>query len=147
MEVSWVVFKLGKAAYAVDLQLVDSILKMQSITHLPQAPAFIEGLAYLRGRVLPVIDLHTCLNLPKQEVTSETRLVVVTLRKTTVALLVDQVDEVMRIGAEDIRPSDEGESYLWGTVLSGSTLVTLLDVGQLMAVDETTMQASQPLVV
>ena len=58
MENQVVVFGLSTEFYAVDIASVESIVKVQSITPIPHAPDYIEGVTNLRGKVLPVIDLR-----------------------------------------------------------------------------------------
>jgi chemotaxis signal transduction protein len=52
------VFDLAQEHYEVNITTVESIIKMQTITTIPRAPDCIKGMINLRGKVLPVIDLH-----------------------------------------------------------------------------------------
>ena len=58
-----VAFTLAKEHYGVDIGTVNSIIKMQAITAVPQTPSFVEGITNLRGAVLPVVDLRKRLGL------------------------------------------------------------------------------------
>ena len=49
MERQLVIFDLANEHYAVDIAAVDSIIEIQSITAVPRAPQFIEGITNLRG--------------------------------------------------------------------------------------------------
>ena len=42
----------------MDIHRVDGIIKMQSITAVPHAPEFVDGVTNLHAEVLPVIDLR-----------------------------------------------------------------------------------------
>ena len=66
MDKQYVVFDLSGEYYGVDIAAVESIIKLQLITSVPRAPAFIEGVTNLRGKVLPVVDLRRRFNLPAE---------------------------------------------------------------------------------
>jgi purine-binding chemotaxis protein CheW len=92
-------FKIGAEEFGVDILKVQEINKMTSITKVPNAPDFVEGVINLRGRVIPIIDLRTRLGLEKIEHTKDTRIIVVELDGKTVGFIVDAVNEVLRIPA------------------------------------------------
>jgi purine-binding chemotaxis protein CheW len=58
MEQQLVIFELANEFYGINIAVVESIIKMQSITQLPQTPNYVKGVTNLRGSVLPVIDLR-----------------------------------------------------------------------------------------
>ena len=53
-----VVFDLAGENYGVDINTVREIIRMQQVTHVPDAPEYVEGVMNLRGSVIPVIDLR-----------------------------------------------------------------------------------------
>ncbi|MEK6755790.1 MAG: chemotaxis protein CheW, partial [Bacteroidota bacterium] len=54
----FVTFRLGAEEYGIDIARVREIIRIQSVTHLPDLPPFIEGVINLRGHVIPIIDLR-----------------------------------------------------------------------------------------
>jgi chemotaxis signal transduction protein len=58
MDQQVVVFKLADEHYGINITAVDSIIELQAITVVPQAPVFVEGVIRLRGNLLPVVDLR-----------------------------------------------------------------------------------------
>lgn len=90
-------FKIANEEFGVDILNVQEINKMTQITKVPNAPAFVEGVINLRGRVIPIIDLRTRLQLDKKEHDKDTRIIVVDIDKSTVGFIVDAVNEVLRI--------------------------------------------------
>jgi len=91
-EVQLVVFGLADESYGVHVLAVEEIIRLQEITAIPHAPAFVEGVINLRGRVIPVLDLRKRFGLPPTEATKSTRIVVVEASGMTVGLVVDSVD-------------------------------------------------------
>jgi len=90
-------FKIGNEEFAIDILKVQEIIKIISITKVPNSPYYVEGVINLRGRVIPIIDLRTRLGLEKIAHNNETRIIVVELHGTIVGFIVDAVNEVLRI--------------------------------------------------
>ena len=92
-------FKIGNEEFGVDISNVKEIIKMIQITKVPNSPDFVEGVINLRGRVIPVIDLRSRLQVEKKKQDKDTRIIVVELNNKTVGFIVDAVSEVLRIPA------------------------------------------------
>ena len=143
MENQLVVFDLANEHYGVDIAAVEGIIKMQAITAVPRAPAFVEGVTNLRGKVLPVIDLRKRFGLPSETATKDTRIVVVEMSGTTVGIMVDGVSEVLRVSAEAIEPPSPivttvDSAFIRGIAKVADRLVILLDLGKVLSVGEQT---------
>ena len=105
-EMQLVVFKLGAENYAVSILQVQEIKRLTDITRVPQTPDYIKGVMNLRGSVMPVVDLTKRLNLPKQEYTDDTRIIIVKLDDIVVGMIVDAVLEVTALVKEQIERPD-----------------------------------------
>ena len=101
-EVQLVVFKIGDEEFGVEINQVREIVKLVSITRMPKAPVFIEGVVNLRGQIITVIDLAKRLDLPSTGKTDATRIMVVEVGEDTVGMIVDSVSEVLRLSADNI---------------------------------------------
>jgi purine-binding chemotaxis protein CheW len=128
-----VIFRLADEFYALDIQAVQEIVRMQAITSIPGSDAWVEGITNLRGRVVPVIDLRKRCGVEAREYTSETRIVVVSSVTGMVGLIVDAVSEVMRIPGEQIEPPSAivtvpENTYLRGIAKLEDQLVSLMDL-------------------
>jgi purine-binding chemotaxis protein CheW len=89
--------KIEEEEFGIEILKVQEIIKMMSITKIPNTPEFIEGIINLRGRIIPVVDLRIRLGLIKQTYTKNTRIVVVELNNHIIGFIVDEVSEVIRI--------------------------------------------------
>jgi purine-binding chemotaxis protein CheW len=58
--------------YGVEVLRVREIIRIPSITKMPNSPHFVEGIFNLRGRVIPVISLRKRFGLPDIEKTNRT---------------------------------------------------------------------------
>jgi purine-binding chemotaxis protein CheW len=100
----YVVFTLAGAFYAIPVNLVREVLRMPTITPLPDAPGFIAGAISVRGRVLAVVDLHVRFGLAPPPAPTSQRVLVVQIPEGWVGLIVDGVEEVRAIDADAIEP-------------------------------------------
>jgi purine-binding chemotaxis protein CheW len=139
-----VLFDLALEHYAIDSMNVREIIRMQSITKIPGAPASVEGVINLRGKVTPVMDLRKRLGLAVSQESKETRIVVVEVEGQDVGLIVDGVSEVLRIPVSVIEPTStivaaEEADYILGVAKLETKLVILLDIGRLLVGGEKRM--------
>jgi purine-binding chemotaxis protein CheW len=141
MEQQLVVFELAGESYGIDIAAVESIIKMQTITQLPQAPFYVKGVTNLRGNVLPVIDLRLRFGLEPVESSRQTRIIIVTMGSIKVGVVVDGVSEVLRvqddvIGGLPPMVSTVNSAFLKGIVRLENRLIILLELAKVLAVDE-----------
>jgi twitching motility protein PilI len=86
-----VIFRIGTARLACNLQLVHEFLPIPAFTPVPGTKPWIMGLANVHGDLLTVIDLACFLTGERSEVSMRTRLLAASLRGRPVGLLVDEV--------------------------------------------------------
>jgi purine-binding chemotaxis protein CheW len=136
-----VVFELGAELYGVEIARVHEIIRLQSITRVPRAPAFVEGVINLRGKVIPVVDLRRRFGLPTAEHTRASRIVVVEIGDQVVGVVVDGVSEVLRVDSATVEPPSPvvagiDSEYLHGIAKLPDRLVILLDLDRVLAREE-----------
>ena len=107
----WLTFSLGDEEYALELEVVNEIIKPRDVTDIPRVPGFIRGIISLRGIIVPVFDLRGRLNIGTVEPGSTTRIVVCQQDEKLAGLLVDSINQVVTIPSSRIEPPP--------TVLSG----------------------------
>ncbi|MCD6363588.1 MAG: purine-binding chemotaxis protein CheW [Synergistetes bacterium] len=141
-ELQLVVFKLGKEEYGVDIAKVQEIVRIQEITHIPQAPPFVEGIVNLRGQIIPIIDLKKRFNLEcKEETEKEKRVIVVNISGQIIGIVVDNVSEIIRISKEKVEPPPpivagiESE-YIDGVGKLDKRLIILLNIEKILTEKE-----------
>jgi purine-binding chemotaxis protein CheW len=133
-----VVFYLAGETYGADIHAVREIVRMQAITSVPQAPASIEGVINLRGKVNPVMDLRKRFDLTASVETKDSRIVVVDVGAQDVGLIVDAVAEVNRIPADTIEPpssvvTTSKTDYIWGIAKFEDQMIMLLDLDKVLS--------------
>ena len=103
-----VVFRLGAEEFGVPIESVQEIVRVpETLTHVPKAPASVEGVINLRGSVLPVVDLRRRLGLPTVERNDGQRIVVFLIRGVRTGFIVDAVAEVLKVPRNAIEPAPQ----------------------------------------
>jgi purine-binding chemotaxis protein CheW len=90
-------FELGSEQFGIDIKVVQEIIKLMQITNVYNSPEFVDGIINIRGKVIPVIDLHSKMGMPRKERDNNTSIVVVELEGITAGFIVDAVNEILRI--------------------------------------------------
>ncbi|MBL9215323.1 MAG: purine-binding chemotaxis protein CheW [Opitutaceae bacterium] len=131
-------------AYGVPVLKVREIIRLQKITPVPQVPEHIKGVINLRGRVIPVVDLRVKFGL-RGEFTERTCIVVVQVflegsGEVPMGLIVDSVEEVVNLGADQIEPTPAfgtqiDTAYISGMAKVNGQVKTLLDLDRVINAD------------
>lgn len=100
-----VAFQLAHETYAVESIYVREVLPLRELTPLPSAPAFVLGLANVRGQILSVIDLRVLFDLPRKESGAATKLIVLRAADMEVGVLADAVAGALSVPLDEIRPA------------------------------------------
>jgi purine-binding chemotaxis protein CheW len=99
-------FRLADQHYALLIQDVVEVAAMVAVTHLPDAPPALLGVANRHGEVLPIVDLRQVFGLPALSITAQTLFIVVEANlppsddqsgKKRAGLVVDEIFQVQYI--------------------------------------------------
>jgi purine-binding chemotaxis protein CheW len=137
-----VVFELGGEEFGVEIMNVQEIIRMPEMTQIPQSPDFVEGVINLRGRIIVVVNLSKRFNLQSRVADENSRIIVVEIGNSVVGMIVDSVNEVLRIPISSVEPAPElvmskvSRNYLKGVGKIDKRLLILLDLGRVLTVEE-----------
>src|SRR5690606_15020295 len=127
--------------YAVSVDQVGSIERLQSITRVPQTADFVKGVINLRGVVTPIIDLRVRFGIDETEYSDSTRIIIVYLDDLEVGLIVDVANDVIDIPESSIEPPPEvvgavNVDYIAGVAKLENRLLILLDLQKVLSQEE-----------
>jgi purine-binding chemotaxis protein CheW len=139
-DVQVVTFKVGRQEFAFDILQVERILRYTTPSPLPKAPQFLEGVLPYGGSAVPVIDLRKRFELDAP-IGEETRLMVLELESQRVAVLVDQVCEVVRVDSTVIAApgpvmSGLAAVYIAGIITLSERTIIILNARKLLSSTE-----------
>jgi purine-binding chemotaxis protein CheW len=127
----FVTFLVGQEVFAVDMAPVQEIIRMPDVVKLPLAPRTLDGLANLRGKVLPIISLRRIFGFDERGYDDSTRAIVIDLGQP-LGFVVDRVSipSRSRTRLRSARPSrlnscpassrmSAGTRWSWCSTLAG----------------------------
>lgn len=142
----YLIFKLGEESYGISVLKIREIIQMLPITRIPRTPEYLKGVINLRGKVIPVADLRIKFAFEHADVNERTCIVMVALdmpdgREALTGLIVDAVEDVLQISAEQIAetPSFADSSisahFIQGMANVKDDVKMLLDIDQVVAAE------------
>jgi purine-binding chemotaxis protein CheW len=100
-------FKLAEETYGIEITKIREIILVGEITHIPETPPYVKGLINLRSTVIPVIDLRIRFSLADAELTPDSRIMVLHVGSRMIGIVVDSVNEVLRVTEQSAAGSEE----------------------------------------
>ena len=139
-DIQVVTFRVGPQEFAFDILQVERILRYTAPSPLPKASNFLEGVMPYGDGAVPVLDLRKRFELDAP-IGDETRLMVLELETQRVAVLVDEVREVMRVDTTTITapgPVVRGlaAAYISGIITRPGRTVIILNARKLLSATE-----------
>ena len=136
-----VTFRVGEDLFAADIYAVERVLRYAAPRPIPNVPAWLEGVIDYGGRVVPVIDLRTRFELAAAPSREQCRILVVVAGEEWIGAVVDGVDEVVTLPADQLAPPPPmfkglTKQYLRALVRRGEQVIVVLDVAQLLTARE-----------
>jgi purine-binding chemotaxis protein CheW len=139
-DVQVVTFRVGRQEFAFDILQVERILRYAEPSPLPKAPQFLEGVMPYGEGAVPVIDLRKRFELDAP-IREETRMMVLELEAQRVAVLVDEVREVLRVDSTAIAApgpvvSGLAAVYIAGIISRPGRTIIILNARKLLTATE-----------
>jgi len=134
----FVTFLAGDEVFAADMSPVKEIIRVPEVVRVPMAPAALEGLANLRGKVLPIISLRRLFGFPEAAHDDSTRALVIDVGQP-LGFVVDRVASVVGVDAAQIEDVGSIRTTVNTEVLSsllkdigGHAMIMVLDFAKLI---------------
>ncbi|MEK4028886.1 MULTISPECIES: chemotaxis protein CheW [Bacillaceae] len=126
-----VIFESGQEEYAVPVQSVVSIEKVEFINPIPHMPFYMRGITKAREELIPVIDFESVLYDRPLAESEDARLLVVQTEALSVGFLVKEAKEIIDVPAESLKQlgiaSYEKTKYFTGIAAFSERMVTIVD--------------------
>jgi len=122
---------------------VREIIRLPTITKMPNAPQHVEGIINLRGKVIPVISMRRRFNLVEEEHSSQTRIIIMDVCGSLTGFIVDAVSEVIRIHSGEIQPPPSmvlsggiNQEFISGVISHADRLLIIMDIDRMFSEGE-----------
>lgn len=141
----YLTFMLGDENYALGILNIKEIIEYGALTEVPMMPDYVRGVINLRGSVVPVIDLAARFGRGYTAIAKRSGVVIVEAANDSgwqsIGIIVDAVNEVVDIAAQDIEPppslgSDIHPDFINGMAKRGNQFIILLNVNLVLSADE-----------
>ena len=130
-------FAIADHHYVAAIDRIREIVLSRPSVPVPHAPAFLEGVIDLRGRVIPLIDLRERLGVPVAARARPTHILIVGLGESVAGLIVDQVRDVLDVDTGRFQvPEEAGHRMCRGVCRVKDDLLVLVDLDAVLSVDE-----------
>ncbi len=137
-------FNIGGEEYGIDILEIVGVERLANVLQLPKMPPFIEGVMRIRDEVVPLIKLRTRFGLSEKANDEHTRVMVISVRGSTVGYIVDSVTSVRRLRREAVEQAPPMALTVEGTFVNGvikmdDRMIIILNPDQILAEEESSM--------
>ena len=142
---TFILFAVGGTTYAVRSRDVTHVEMLDQVTAVPNAAAFVDGVVFSRGQVVPALNLRARFGFERAAYDVATRLVVVQHGGRSVGLVVDGAREFVSFDRSLIQPPGTALTGLSGTYLEGianvgDRLILVLDLAEVLTFEDSVLQ-------
>ena len=103
-EQQYLLFQSNDLRIGIEVEYVVETIINHSITRLPLVPDYVRGVINLRGEVIPIVDIRLRLG---QRGERNDSVIVINVNDTQMGILVDQVDQMVKLPKRQILPVPE----------------------------------------
>jgi two-component system chemotaxis response regulator CheV len=122
--------------FGINVFKVQEVIQCPTLTHVPGSHPVVRGIAKLRGKTVPVMDLSLAIGGPPMEDASGRFVIITEYNRRVQGFLVNAVDRIININWEAVLPPPKGAaggSYLTAVTQVEKKLVEIIDVEKVLA--------------
>lgn len=131
--------RLGKDLHAIPIMAIEEILPALPIESVPQCPAFVRGVVFVRGHLIPVVDAAERLGLRDHQRPVEPHIVCLRVGNRLMGVEFDEALDLLDIGPGEILPAERmgGQpGFFAGAVERDGQIIRMLDPEKLISDEE-----------
>ncbi len=126
----------GRQRFGINVFKVREVIKAPPLSRLPKANAIVRGIAHIRGKTIPIIDLSLATTGRPTPVDDGSSVIVSEYNRSVQGFLVSQVDRIINLNWRDVLPPPPGAShntYVTAVAKVDDELVQIIDVEKILA--------------
>lgn len=126
----------GPQLYGINVFKVQEVIRCPALTHLPNSRAVVKGIANMRGRTIPVIDLSMALGGTPMSDIKKAFVVIADYNRTIQGFLVQGVERIVNMNWQEIMAPPKGSganSYMTAVTRVDNKLVEIIDVEKVLS--------------
>ena len=121
--------------YGINVFKVQEVIRCPKLTHMPNSSLTVRGIANMRGKTIPVIDLGLALGRPPIEDLSTAYIIIADYYRSVQGFLVTGVERIVNMNWEDILPPPKGSGgthYLTAVTNVDNKIVEIIDLEKVL---------------
>ncbi len=124
----------GRQSFGINVLKVKEIIPCPHLTQIPQSNYTILGVAELRGRSIPVIDLGVAIGRTSSNNGNERKVIITEFNRRTQGFMVTGVERIIVSDWKDVLPPPSGvtDGYITGVIRTENGLVQIIDVEKVL---------------
>ncbi len=126
----------GPQMYGINVFKVQEVIRCPELTHVPGSNSVVKGIANMRGRTIPVLDLSLALRGSPTAVSEDAFVIIADYNRTTQGFLVDSVERIVNMNWEEILAPPKGSganSYMTAVTRVDENLIEIIDVEKILS--------------
>jgi len=126
----------GSQTFAINVFKVQEVVQMPPLTAMPKTHPAIRGVAHLRGRAVPVIDLSIAIGRSPLKHDEACNLIVTEYNQSVQGFFIGAVDRIINLNWDAILPPPKGTGnahFLTAFTRVNDKIVEILDVERVLA--------------
>lgn len=126
----------GKQRFGINVFKVQEVLQCPQLTQIPHSHSVVRGVATMRGKTIPVMDMSLAIGGRPVEDLSKSFMIVTEYNRSSQAFLVGGVERIVNLNWSNILPPPKGsgkDSYLTAVTKLDEELVEIIDVEKIMS--------------
>ncbi|MEA3187167.1 MAG: purine-binding chemotaxis protein CheW [Chthoniobacter sp.] len=132
----WLIFETGEDRWALDVQVVERVVRAVEVTHCPGAPPYVVGLIRVEGSVVPVVSPNREAGVLEREVFCGDYMILSRTGERRIALLAERLCGT--VGYSKVLPTEDPAASLEneGMLNLEDGIALVCKVGQLLTPEE-----------
>lgn len=133
--------RLGKDLHAIPIEGIEEVLPALPVEPVPKAPAFLRGVVFVRGHLIPVLDAAERLGLTNHSRPDEPHIVCIRIGERIVGVEFDEAIDLIDLDNDEQLAADQmgaAKGFFTGVVDHDGQVIRLLDPDKLISETEAT---------
>ena len=126
----------GRQLFGINVFKVQEVLSCPRLTEIPQSHSSTRGLAIIRDRTIPVIDLAAAIGQRPLEASQDNLIIITEYNGSVQAFLVKAVEHIVNMNWNDIKAPPKGigrNNYMTAVTEVEGQLVEIIDVEKILS--------------
>ena len=125
----------GEQTYGINVFKVQEVIQCPNLTQLPHSNYVVKGVANMRGKTIPVIDMSMAVGMPCLGDVTDLYVIITEFNRTTLGFVVRSVDRIVNMNWQEILPPPKGgrNGYLTAVTRVDERLVEIIDVEKILS--------------